>query len=552
MHESSEVAIFFLDESLHIIEFRFCRICMKPDQESELMVLKWLCEKGLFRTLIAMEEESQISLQNCHPDILSVRKLCFQGKYDDLSGLLRKMLPNESDVLVECVKQELKELLSNVDTESDVSMFVERLSIARESLRPEEKREFEDAITAEDPSRHPILASWSIWKGRYRLFERIAERLAPHFPTPPEANSISIRAGNPLSEIISAYRASHSKNYNSFLYSSSERVYSTPPSSVGSVSSASSMLASGPEKARVCWEYQEESKQPIRAVSFSPNGDYLAIGTNSQSLVVCGVKGALKPLGKSHKLHAGSVYTCAWSRDGEWIATGSNDQTIRLSPLGQLLGESVERSGSRIQLQTGTVRSLTYLDASSLVTGCSGDSTLRVIDPMTSLIKVSFPQEDRGHTTSVDSCEEVVCAASSHGTVWVVDPRAGQTVWKAVGGQSLSAMAAMRFTSIAVGNEAGDLILWDTRSALTPVWKVDGLHAGSIRGLDFSADLKSIATVSFDKSGRITDALSGDLVGCMEGHSDKVVGVAWRSSPYIASCGTDSRVLLWSASSFTN
>lgn len=481
--------------------------------------LQWLYEKRLFRTLIAMEEETGMSLQNCSADILVLRSLCFQGKFEPLSELLTQILPQDSSLHAACLRQHLKELLSSVDSDSDVATFIERLSFAKKYITREEKREFESALTAEDPENEPLLSNWSMWEGRYELFVQIANQLAFDFPVTLEKNEEQISP------------------------------YSTPPSSLDELVSVSKNLV------KVA-EYMDDSSQPIRAVSFSPDGKYLAVGTNSQSLIVCEVDKKLKPIGKSLKLHAGSVYTCAWSLDGEWIATGSNDQTIRINPSGRLLGKSIDRTGSRIPLQAGTVRALSYLDANSLVCGSSADCTLRVIDPSNSVVKLKIvPYYSEGHVTSVDCSTEsspLICAASSQGNVWVSDPRAPpeeKIFWQAPSSAgSSSSVAAMRGTTLVAGNDAGDLILWDIRSPLTAVWKQEGLHAGPIRGVDFSPNKKSILSVSFDTLGKITETLSGDLQASLEGHSDKVVGAAWRnSSAYLATCGTDSRVILWSA-----
>ena len=55
-------------------------------------------------------------------------------------------------------------------------------------------------------------------------------------------------------------------------------------------------------------------------------------------------------------------------------------------------------------------------------------------------------------------------------------------------------------------------------------------------------------SVSFDKSGKVIDAVSGEVISTLEGHhSDKLVGVAWRNSACIATCGADARVVLWSS-----
>ena len=88
-------------------------------------------------------------------------------------------------------------------------------------------------------------------------------------------------------------------------------------------------------------------KQPIRACCFSPEGELLAIGTNSMTLKICSLKDVVYSLDDKYqcqldntldlpvvleqrKYHNGSIYSVDWSHTGRLIATGSNDKTINL------------------------------------------------------------------------------------------------------------------------------------------------------------------------------------------------------------------------------
>eukprot|EP01022_Parablepharisma_sp_SALTPOND_P028474 TRINITY_DN71019_c1_g1_i1.p1 TRINITY_DN71019_c1_g1~~TRINITY_DN71019_c1_g1_i1.p1 ORF type:complete len:497 (+),score=67.21 TRINITY_DN71019_c1_g1_i1:1903-3393(+) len=88
-------------------------------------------------------------------------------------------------------------------------------------------------------------------------------------------------------------------------------------------------------------------KQPIRTCCFSPEGELLAIGTNSMTLRICSLKDVVYSLDDKYqcqlegplelpivleqrKYHSGSIYSVDWSHTGRLIATGSNDKTINL------------------------------------------------------------------------------------------------------------------------------------------------------------------------------------------------------------------------------
>lgn len=89
-----------------------------------------------------------------------------------------------------------------------------------------------------------------------------------------------------------------------------------------------------------------EDSQPIRAACFSPQGNYLALGTNSKALKICAVPNLhsmddeedeevdevqkLQVLFENDQHHIGSIYCVDWSRTQRLIATGSNDKTIKI------------------------------------------------------------------------------------------------------------------------------------------------------------------------------------------------------------------------------
>ena len=92
--------------------------------------------------------------------------------------------------------------------------------------------------------------------------------------------------------------------------------------------------------------------QPIRTACFSPNGNYIAFGTNSKSLKICALPqlnqddddedvgdGNTSDKQKVQKLsilfenenhHNGSLYCIDWSRSQKLIASGSNDRSIKI------------------------------------------------------------------------------------------------------------------------------------------------------------------------------------------------------------------------------
>jgi len=298
------------------------------------------------------------------------------------------------------------------------------------------------------------------------------------------------------------------------------------------------------KKLSMIHEYKDASGQPIRVASFCDQR--LAIGTNSQSLVIFDSR-LKKILNKYEKIHAGSVYTIAWDPCGEWIATGSNDQTVKICRL----GTGDQRSGTRIQLHAGTVRSICASSSTSVVAGCSGDSILRSLD-VTSGNRVlkSWPtsiEEVCINSVSID--REVsgnsVLIGLSNGAVSLLDIRSSAPpAWALSQSDTGGAQAKIQGQSVLVGYGNGSLAMYDTRRTDHSVWETSRICT-SCRSVDMNDQY--IALGGFDQKVRILDRFTGTVNSELSGHTDKVVHVAWNGNSSLVSCGTDSRVIFWSS-----
>jgi WD40 repeat protein len=506
---------------------RFSAAMTKPELD-ELTVLKWLYERKLFSSLIALEEETGISLHHAKGRIRVIRDLCISGDLTELDSLISHMFPNDSSLVAAIAEQALMEKLFKLESKQDVISFISALQNEKPKLSPTTISQMESALTSSDAQKHAIFTDWNIDKGRYMLFEKLLVKLRPLFPHSFSSTDSTIPEETSVSRKISP--STSSIKFESFTMS--EKQFN-------------------PGKIEYLSKYVDDSNQPIRSAQFSNDGRMLAIGTNSHSLLLCGLssRNDINVMGKSQKIHSGSVYTCAWSPDDRWVATGSNDQTIRLNPVSQLLGETVEKSGSRIQLQLGTIRSLSFVNSVTLSCAFSGDSTVRGVDVSTGKTIWGFANGQDGYTNTVDCIlDTMVLAASSTGHVSLVDAKSLESLWKYANVCS-SVVAAISGNYLSVGSEAGDVFLFDIRKGTDPLWAHEGIHSGSVRMIDFDRSNQFLASASFDKTIKVFDVstAAGSTAATLDSvHTDRIVSVCWNPvSDVLVSCGTDSAVVLW-------
>ncbi|WP_161604567.1 WD40 repeat domain-containing protein [Roseiconus nitratireducens] len=72
------------------------------------------------------------------------------------------------------------------------------------------------------------------------------------------------------------------------------------------------------------------------------------------------------------------------------------------------------------------------------------------------------------------------------------------------------------------------------------------LHSDSVLGLAFSPDGHTLASAAADKTLRLTDVATGELIRTLEGHTHHVLAVAWQNDGRtLASAGADQSVRVW-------
>ena len=542
---------------------------LEPEQE-QLLVAKWLFDRKYYDSLVAFESDAGIHLHEATSQIKLIKKICLDGDFDGLKILMDKMFTDPHLTLFKfsITRHELLERLSCIKTRNDVQRFVCDLEASKTIIGSELVSQIESALSMPDPLRHEIYHGWSKIKGRYELFEAMLPVLRRIFPDQSYTARLSDSCPtNPLEMIVSRFRKNNPAEFDSFFHGPK---FSTPiespapiavhlspvivPPKPPSPPPALSQPTQLPPTLPSCFElqpahrYKDSSNSPVRVACFSSDGTRLAIGTNSQSLVLCDIRPGVPDLSVSRridKLHAGSVYSIAWSSN--LIATGSNDQTIKLTP-----DDSSTRPGARIKLESGTVRGLDFQTNSQfLFAGCSGDSIVRQLDPIKGTMVAKFPTcpsslNDTSFINTVSSTNDVIVCALSNGAVVAVDTRCTSAVWRIGGSNNTSAVANCHGHYVAVGTESGNVGLFDMRSTGDPVWYIKNGHQGACRSVSLSHTSDPIiASGSFDKKIKLWK--SGKTVSTLEGqHTDRIVHVQWsKLHDSLVSCSTDSSVFVW-------
>eukprot|EP00106_Octopus_bimaculoides_P017484 XP_014784926.1 PREDICTED: WD repeat-containing protein 47-like isoform X3 [Octopus bimaculoides] len=310
-----------------------------------------------------------------------------------------------------------------------------------------------------------------------------------------------------------------------------------------------------------------EDVQAVRAVAFHPSGLFYAVGSNSKVLRICSFPD-IQDIQQSHitqpanmvfkraKHHKGSIYCVAWNYQGNVIATGSNDKSVKLTAFNF---ESCTAEGPEIELNhhDGTIRDVLFMEespshSSILISGGAGDCSIGVTD----CDRGQLVRKLTGHSGHIYS----LCQLSGHMFVSGSQDKTAR-FWDLRASTAITCVPSIEpgspFASVCVdpsgrllssGHEDSTVMLYDIRGGrIIQSFKP---HQSECRTVRFSMNAYYLLSGSYDQRIALTD-LHGDLLRPLPSvivaeHKDKVIQCRWHPSKLaFVSSSADRTVVCW-------
>lgn len=253
------------------------------------------------------------------------------------------------------------------------------------------------------------------------------------------------------------------------------------------------------------WENSRATIVATNAIAYRSDGKFIASGSNDNIIRLWNPK--FSTGFKALKGHSRAVFALAYSPNGKLIASGSNDTDVRL--WNAQSGQAIKT----LEGHTESVKTIAFSPDGKIIASGSNDSTIRLWGVQADIATKIL--ED--HTGSVNAI-----TYSPYGKV------------------------------IASGSNDNSIRLWDVQSGKTI--KILKGHTSPVNTVAYSPDGKFIASgsgemrtfgekpVPSDNTIRLWDAQTGKLLNTLKGHSDLINAVAFSPDGKVIASGSGERL----------
>ena len=282
----------------------------------------------------------------------------------------------------------------------------------------------------------------------------------------------------------------------------------------------------------------------VVSVSFSPDGQVLASGSYDKTIKLWDVDSRREIATLTG--HSNYVYSVSFSPDGQVLASGSFDNTIKLWDMDS------RREIATLTGHSDDVESVSFSPDGQVLASGSFDKTIKLWD-VDSRREIATLKGHSGAVVSVSfSPDGQVLASGSYDEtikLWDVDSRREIATLTGHSNYVISVSFSPDGQVLASGSSDATIKLWDVGSR-REIATLKG-HSGAVVSVSFSPDGQVLASGSYDKTIKLWDMDSRREIATLKGHSHRVQSVSFSPDGQVLASGSwDDTIKLWDVAAF--
>jgi WD40 repeat protein len=283
-------------------------------------------------------------------------------------------------------------------------------------------------------------------------------------------------------------------------------------------------------------------KGDVESVAYSGDGKFLASGSEDETIKLWDANTDKEAA--TLKVRDSRVLSVAFSPDSKMLASGGDDKSIKLWDL------ATRKKRATLQGHTGWVTSVRFSPDGNTLASSSlalGEATIKLWDVAAEKERASLKGHKGAIHLSWSPDSKTLASGCTLGTLklWNVEPGKEQLVFDA---RTMSVMALAYCPdgkTVAWGGSSGIKLL-DVQAKTERPFGGPETEKATITALAYSQDGKTLASASSDHTITLWDVSTGKANASLKGHTDAVTALVFSpDGKTLASGSRDGTIKLW-------